>query len=199
VADDLGQFERWIQLKAAEVNAGVNDALRKTAADLVGRLVRYTPVDTGRARAGWGISLSTPPTGIEPVSLPQLIGGGSRMTSARARKAQQGVITAQRGLVRQPFPARSSRRTSTPRHGTVFGPLGLHSDQEAANIMAMLKQDIAKYAGRGIQGGIYVYNNVPYVVFLNQGHSKQASAHFIERAILEAQVATGKGLTILER
>lgn len=34
--------------------------MRKIALDLHGRLVRATPVDTGRARFGWDISVSTP-------------------------------------------------------------------------------------------------------------------------------------------
>lgn len=177
--DDLEAFQRWIHLKATEVSDGANQAIAAAAADLATRLVRYTPVDTGRARAGWQVSISTPPSGSEPITLPMRVRG-------------------QRGLVRVPFPARAGGRAAGRVVGVAHAPVGAASAAEASDVIRQLKADIAKYRGRGIQGGIYVFNNVPYIVFLNQGHSHQAAAHFIERAILETQGTLSK-VTILEK
>jgi len=42
-------------------------------------------------------------------------------------------------------------------------------------------------------GPIYVSNNVPYILALNDGHSPQAAAHFIERAIDKAVLEDIRG------
>jgi hypothetical protein len=222
LADDLAGFKSWIEIRAREVGAAADDAVRRAALDLTRRLVSYTPVDTGRARAGWRISTAGPPTGTEAVSLPVQTEGGlirrafpvrqpGRLRSlgtgypGRPRGAIRGVFrpTAPTGSVSMGLGhvslvrtggARPPRLPSPRVAGMVFGPAGAASSAEAGNIMAMLQTDIASY--RSGEAGLYVYNNVPYVVFLNQGHSRQASANFIERAILET---SWEGVRIFER
>jgi hypothetical protein len=45
------------------------------------------------------------------------------------------------------------------------------------------------------QGDIWLSNNVPYIQKLNTGHSKQAPANFIERAIQQGIAAIARGST----
>lgn len=54
-------------------------------------------------------------------------------------------------------------------------------------------------ATSGFDGGsIFITNNLPYIVPLNEGHSKQAPAGFVETAILNGIKAV-KGSSILEK
>lgn len=223
MANDLPGFRSWIEIRAREVGQAADEAVQRAALDLSRRLVHYTPVDTGRARAGWQISTSGPPSGAEEVTLPVHSEGGllvrrpfpvrqpGRRRSlgtghvGRPRGGVRGVLrpTAATGstsmglahvsLVRVPD-TRPPRPASARVAGMVFGPRGATSTAEAGNIMALLQKDIAGY--RSGAAGVWVYNNVPYIVFLNQGHSRQSAAHFIERAILET---SWEGVKIFER
>jgi hypothetical protein len=222
VADDLPGFRAWIELRAREVAPAADDAVRRAATDLVRRLVRYTPVDTGRARAGWQVSTQGPPSGAEQTTLPAHGAGGlerrpfpARQPGRRSalgvgypgrpRREVRGVLvpTAHTGstsfglghvgLVRVAAP-RPPRPASPRVAGMLFGPAGATSHAEAANILQLLEADIGRY--RSGAAGMWVFNNVPYIVFLNQGHSRQAAAHWIERAILET---SWEGVRIFER
>lgn len=56
--DDFDRFlEDVVERKLAEWYSRV---VRKIALDLLGRVVRATPVDTGRARFGWDVTLLSP-------------------------------------------------------------------------------------------------------------------------------------------
>lgn len=99
----------------AESVAVVADKVqRKAALDLFGELIQTTPIDTGRARAGWSMD------------------------------ARQGADV-------PPLKA-SSYRPKSP-----FPPKGVPF--------------------------IIIYNNVEYIVRLNEGHSRQAPARFVQRAV----------------
>jgi len=87
---------------------------RKIAFDIYSELVLTTPVDTGRARAGWAMDV------------------------------RQGTY-------------------KPPLDGTAY---------------RMPMPDIPKGAP-----WIIIYNNVEYIVPLNEGHSKQAPKRFVQRAI----------------
>lgn len=101
-----------------ELVALADMAQRKAALELFDGLLASTPVDTGRARAGWSMDTShgdfVPPKGA-------------------------GVYQAQ----------------------SAFPPQGAEM--------------------------IIVYNNVEYIVPLNEGRSKQAPAHFVEQQIARVQ------------
>ena len=87
---------------------------RKAALDLFGELIQTTPVDTGRARAGWSMD---------------------------ARKGQDVP----------PLKASSYRpKSPVPPKGVPY---------------------------------IMIYNNVEYLVYLNEGRSTQAPTRFVERAV----------------
>jgi len=52
------EFNRHIKDFLAGTSVDTNKAIKKFAFDLVGRIIRKTPVDTGRARAGWLVAYS---------------------------------------------------------------------------------------------------------------------------------------------
>lgn len=68
------------------IDAATKEAVTQVAVDLHRRLVMYTPVDTGRARAGWIISKSertarfTPPPGRYNVPVARVISSDAGST-----------------------------------------------------------------------------------------------------------------------
>lgn len=50
--------------KLIDVNLGA--VMRKITIDLHGKITKRTPVDTGRARASWAVSINAPPSGPPP-------------------------------------------------------------------------------------------------------------------------------------
>ena len=109
-------FDIKINLDGLAENVAVmaDKVQRKAALDLFGELIQTTPIDTGRARAGWSMD---------------------------ARKGED-----------VPPPKASAYRPKNP-----VPPKGVPY--------------------------IMVYNNVEYIVRLNEGHSTQAPAHFVEQAV----------------
>lgn len=105
------------------VESVVDRTARTVAIDIDRQLMLVTPVDTGRARAGWIPLVSNTPPDYVP---------------------DEETFKGRKNVSPPPIP-------------------GL----------------------RKIKLGekIYVSNNVPYVIFLDQGHSKQAPAGFIDATI----------------
>lgn len=68
----------------------------------------------------------------------------------------------------------------------VTEPIGTPEQLNEAAAQAGIVQ-VAQW--RFIQGPAYISNNVPYIVFLNAGSSRQAPSGFVERAV-QAAVAT---------
>lgn len=77
-----------------------------------------------------------------------------------------------------------ARANWVPRIGQpVAGPSGTREAVSTAD----QSQGLASLAGYKIeQGAIYVTNHVPYIKALNNGHSKQAPAGFVEESVLRA-------------
>lgn len=61
---DLTAFARTLDLNLATI-------VRKIAFDLFAELTKRTPVDTGRARAGWGVSIDVPDITTVPPEPPE--------------------------------------------------------------------------------------------------------------------------------
>ncbi len=101
-------------------------------------VTQRTPVDTGRARYGWYITINAPSDELPPP----------------APKGYTGVFEGG-----QPFYS--------------FPGLTDHSALADDNYT--------------VTDTLYVTNNVPYVIYLNRGHSKQAPARFIEAALAEVR------------
>lgn len=84
------EFNREIKLWAYEVvPQELLRLVKRVALELFGKIVRKTPVDTGRARGGWTISIGA----LSGVEVEQSIGEGRKLTktlaelTAEARRA----------------------------------------------------------------------------------------------------------------
>lgn len=121
----LEVFARRIRERADRIEDNVNLLVGRTAIAINQVVVLATPVDTGRARANWQLSIDVPAI---------------------------------------------SELTDTDKSG-----------QETIN------KNNARATARRSGQTIYLTNNLNYIQRLNQGHSAQAPANFVEEAI---QLAT---------
>jgi hypothetical protein len=86
-AIDLDQFARTLRINLRLV-------VKRTAFNLFGKIVRRTPVDTGRARASWDMTVGAP----SARSLPPL-SENERMTKSEATSAAMANRLADYGIV----------------------------------------------------------------------------------------------------
>lgn len=92
-----------------------------------------------------------------------------------------------------------ARSAWTPNVGSpVVDRLDRPSDAKAARGAASGRAAANRAKAEGIarsyllrQGKVFISNNVPYVVFLDQGSSAQAPANFVERALTAAILSVG--------
>jgi len=63
---------------------------------------------------------------------------------------------------------------------------------ESGNALGAINQGLAVIAGRLPGQNIVIANNLPYIVPLNEGSSRQAPAGFVESAVADAAVAVAK-------
>lgn len=93
MANGLGDFARRIRLRGRQVEEGVNRIVRKIALVADRELVMETPVDTGRARSNWQVSLGSPITSQrEPFSPGEGLGKGEGANAAGALAQGQDKI-----------------------------------------------------------------------------------------------------------
>jgi len=87
----LKDFSKRMKVVADTIGKNTNDVVRQAAleADQVG--VLRTPVDTGRARANWLVSIGEPTT--ETVDTPDNPAAGTAEALAQARQATRGYKT----------------------------------------------------------------------------------------------------------
>lgn len=78
-----------------------------------------------------------------------------------------------------------ARANWVPRIGTP--PKGTSGSPESVSVAAQ-SLGIAQVAGgyRLAAGPVFISNNVPYIVFLNEGSSQQAPAGFVQNAVMKA-------------
>lgn len=83
--------------------------------------------------------------------------------------------------------ARSNWQVSldSPAQGTIpaYSP-GKEGSTAGANTAAAIAQGAAVIAGRKPGQDVCITNNLPYIGRLNEGHSKQAPANFVEAAAM---------------
>jgi hypothetical protein len=133
------QVAAQLRVVAQNVEENVPLLIRKVALAIDQTLVLGTPVDTGRARANWQVTIGAPATGEAGFAITNT---KTAVSGANAAAATQFAITA------------------------------------------------AIKATSGFAGGvIYITNNLPYIIPLNEGHSKQAPAGFVQTAILNGIAA----------
>lgn len=95
--DDLGSFAHRIRLRGQQVEEGVNRIVRTVALVVDRELVLETPVDTGRARSNWIVSLGEAATDErEPYAEGSGLGKGEGSNAAGALAQGQAVIAGRR-------------------------------------------------------------------------------------------------------
>jgi hypothetical protein len=90
----LGDFARRIRARGAQVETGANKLKRKVALIVDRELVLETPVDTGRARSNWVVSLTAPILDEREPYAPGERLGKSERANAQAAIDQGGAIIA---------------------------------------------------------------------------------------------------------
>jgi len=60
------EFERALQQFSKKVELSAATLTKRVATDLFRRIIEKTPVDTGRARASWNISIGAPNADVQP-------------------------------------------------------------------------------------------------------------------------------------
>lgn len=140
------EFAKAIKMYADGIQTTVPQLVRKTALAIDQAVVLATPVDTGRARSNWLVSVDAPAT--EEIDA-----------------------------------------YSPGKEGSTAGP----------NAQAAIDQGQEAVATYGPDNkSIHITNNVPYIGRLNEGHSAQAPANFVEQAI-DAGIAAVQGSKILKK
>lgn len=93
----LNDFARRIRIRGRQVEEGVNRIVRKVALIADRELVLETPVDTGRARSNWQVSLGSPITAQrEPYAPGEGLGRGEGQNAAGALAQAQEQIAERR-------------------------------------------------------------------------------------------------------
>jgi|GEM_PF-279419 hypothetical protein len=143
MANDFRHFSIQLDRFAEKVKLSPGLVAKRVAFDLFGRIVRRTPVDTGRARSSWNISVNT---------------------------VNRAVVAEVRTHVRDQINPRLVQRAK----------------RLAASKFALqpLKNDFVVKTG----DTIWISNNLPYIVRLEQGHSRQAPSGMVALSIQEMNV-----------
>ncbi len=95
--DDISKFRAKVQARASEV-------VRKVGFDLHGRIVERTPVDTGRAKAGWALDVRPEMTiiynNVEYI-VPLEYGHSKQAPQGMVRVSIADIVNAWPGIVTQ--------------------------------------------------------------------------------------------------
>lgn len=84
-------------VRADKIGRNVSTVVRKVALAVDQAVVLATPVDTGRARSNWRVSLGSPPTGvIEPYAPGAKLGIGENANAAAAIAQAAGQVAQRR-------------------------------------------------------------------------------------------------------
>lgn len=138
-----------------------------------------TPVDLGFARANWQITRVKSARGVG--RLGRII-YGTQYKQLREQERKTSRKEARRAFISElqykDF-ARSYKSFKKNRR-TLITRLPLPSDSDVG------LTDFEKFSSQNGDYGFVITNNLPYINRLNNGHSKQSPAHFVEKAIMLA-------------
>lgn len=138
-SNSMGEFAKRMAVIASAVKANTLKTVKRAAIAADQAVVLATPVDTGRARSNWLVTIGTPAEG-EVDSFPTGLDGSSAGAAAN-QALEQGRNTA-------------------------------------------LQYTLGA-------GGIFITNNVRYIIYLERGHSAQAPKGMTSRGIQAAQRELG--------
>ena len=83
---NLQTFSKDLAAFAKKIDVNIGTVTRKVAIDIFSDVVKRTPVDTGRARAGWQVTTGSPGDFVPPLP----IGGFSASGPIHRKKADPG-------------------------------------------------------------------------------------------------------------
>ncbi len=149
-------FAKRIENRVKTFEKRVEDTLRDVAGKVHETVVMRTPIDTGRARANWQLTLNSAPD--DPI-------------------AEDFVFTVER--FQREFDTLYSL-------GARKEARELKQDFKKYNANNALFRGRDVLKGFKRQDTIYITNNVHYILKLNAGSSRQAPAGFIQMGILSA-------------
>ena len=93
MAKDLGSFKARMNKRADALEAGVNALVKRVGLTADQTVVLATPVDKGRARSNWIVTLNAPNSGtIDPYSPGNLLGIGETANAQAAINQARTVI-----------------------------------------------------------------------------------------------------------
>lgn len=96
VTHNLNQFANRMRKRAADIEPAVDEVLRKVAVVANQTVIMATPVDTGRARANWQVSINTPITEqLATVPIP----AGKRGRKKRVRESAQAAMDRNKAVI----------------------------------------------------------------------------------------------------
>lgn len=85
-AESLKRFDVDLKKFAATIHVDLKKVVKRTAFNLFGKIVRRTPVDTGRARASWDMTEGAPSSFVRPPLMP----GQKKKSKPEATQAALG-------------------------------------------------------------------------------------------------------------
>lgn len=171
MANDIRQFNVQVDAFANKVGLAVTTVQKRVAFDLFGRIVRKTPVDTGRARASWNISVNRPNRAT--VGETHFVGAkGERVlvvdNNRQKREALRGGRLPNTLVVTRREAQAATKRTIADRSRSAIKDLQVAALQPGDEI--------------------WISNNLPYIVELEKGHSKKAPKGMVRLSIEEVNV-----------
>jgi len=128
----LFRFEADLNAFAKKIDVDFGTVVKRVIIDLFNRIVVRTPVDTGRARASWGLQKDTSGEGVLP--------DGTHLSAAAATETAK---------------------------------------KELRKLIDMKGKEYAVW---------WIFNNLPYAVPLEYGHSKQAPAGMVRISLAEVEL-----------
>ncbi len=170
MANDFRSFSVQLDEFAEKVGIAPAKVTKRIGFDVFGRIVRKTPVDKGHARASWNISLNQPDRSVaEEVNL--VGAGGEKVVVLKNKKALANQVIR---MVGARYITQAEARQATKK--TLSG--------RATNAMRRLD----------VRPGdtIWISNNLPYIVKLEEGHSQQAPQGMVALSIAEVDLRMNK-------
>jgi hypothetical protein len=147
MANDFRTFGLQLDDFARKVGVSGTTVAKRVGFDVFGRIVRKTPVDTGRARASWNISVNQADRSLANVQT--TVKPGTTITKTLQRRSVKAAVTA--------------------------------LQNQTLGTFQMKPGDT-----------IWISNNLPYIVKLEEGHSKQAPAGMVAVSIAEVNVSMSR-------
>ncbi len=138
-------FKRRLRIRAERISRNANDAVKRAALVIDQLVVMGTPVDTGRARSNWVVSIGLPSFGvIAPYAPGNKLGIGEGANTAGALDQGRAVIARRKDpqtiyIVNNVHYIGSLNRGTSPQAGANFVEKAIHAALAAIRQTRLLK------------------------------------------------------------